>query len=51
MVVSRHQNGTSEVHEKMFTENGIFPLPPKFSRISFKKLGGAKPTTVELIVG
>jgi hypothetical protein len=51
MVVARHQNGSAETHETMLTSNGIFPLPPKFSRISFKKLGGAKPTTVELVVG
>lgn len=50
-VVVRHQNGTTEVHETMLDHEGIFPLPERFSRISFKKLGGSKPTTVELVVG
>lgn len=50
-VVVRHQNGTSEVHEQVLNTEGVFPLPHKFSRISFKKLGGCKPTSVELVVG
>lgn len=49
-VVMRHQNGTSEVHETMISSEGVFPLPDRFSRISFKKLGGVKPTSVELLV-
>lgn len=50
-VVMLHQNGGPEVHETMLQHEGLFPLPERFSRISFKKLGGAKPTSVELVVG
>lgn len=50
-VVMLHQNGGPEVHETMLYNEGIFPLPEQFSRISFKKLGGSKPTSVELVVG
>lgn len=45
-----HQNGGPEVHETMLPGEGIFPLPEQFSRVCFKKLGGSKPTTVELMV-
>lgn len=50
-VVVLWQNGDPEVHQTMLTQEGIFPLPEQFSRISFKKLGGSKPTSVELVVG
>lgn len=50
-VVMRHQNGTSEVHELTFRENGVFPLTGvQFRRVSFVKHGGVKPTTVELVI-
>lgn len=49
-VIVRHQNGSPEVSETMISTEGVFPLPQGFSRISFKKLGGVKPTSVELIV-
>lgn len=48
----KHQNGTEEVHELTFRENGTFPLTGvNFRRVSFEKRGGIKPTTVELVVG
>lgn len=51
VIVVRHMNGTEQVHERTITADGTFPLPTQFSRISFKKLGGSKPTSVELVVG
>jgi hypothetical protein len=50
-IVMRYQNGTPEVCETVLYNEGTFPLPKGFSRISFKKLGGVKPTSVELVVG
>lgn len=50
-VVACYQNGTSEVHELVYENEGIFPFPKAVSRISFKKHGGISPTSVELIVG
>lgn len=49
-VIVRHQNGTDEVQELTLDREGVFPLPAGFRRISFKKLGGVKPTSVELLV-
>lgn len=50
-IIMRHQNGTAEVIEQMLSGEGVFPLPSGFRRISFCKVGGTKPTTVELVVG
>jgi len=36
--------------EQVIREDGDFPIPDKFQRIRFKKMGGAKPTSVELMV-
>jgi hypothetical protein len=36
--------------ETVIRAEGDFPIPEKFTRIRFKKEGGAKPTSVELVV-
>lgn len=50
-IVARLQNGDPSIKEHWFDSNGVFPLPSKFSRISFKKMGGVMPTSVELLIG
>lgn len=50
IVVMRSEKESIQTSEN-FTSNGIFPLPKAISRVSFKKLGGHSPTTVELVIG
>ena len=50
-VTAKWLNGTAETHVKRYDAEGEYPLPqPRFSIIWFEKVGGIKPTTVELIV-
>lgn len=49
-VVVEHQNGSPEMTSTLLSSEGDFPVPLGFSRIRFRKLGGVKPTSVELVV-
>jgi hypothetical protein len=45
-----YQNGSSETSSFLINAPGDSPVPEKFKRIRFRKLGGVKPTTVALLV-
>jgi hypothetical protein len=48
-VIVEHQNGSSQTTSFPLFSEGDFPIPD-FSRIRFWKVGGTKPTSVEILV-
>ena len=45
-----YQNESPQLTSILLSNEGDFPIPTPFKRIRFRKLGGAKPTSVEILV-